>query len=242
MTEDLDAPARNAALALAEAMAAFLARALGARLLGVYVMGSLAHGGFSRRYSDIDMAVLAEDGLGADEMAAVREHAAAHSPDLASKLSLFWADRGFSVGRFPPLDRVDLIDHAVALRERERVRPARPPREDVRAYLRGTPFSSWREGAARFAELQTLTPKDHKPFIRAHLYAARFVYSWMTGGMNSNDEAVAFTVAAAPVGLDLGLLEAALACRGAARDPDALFPARHKLPAQVAACARFLDQ
>ena len=37
---------------------------LGTRLLGVYLIGSLAHGGFNRRYSDIDMAIVAEDELG----------------------------------------------------------------------------------------------------------------------------------------------------------------------------------
>jgi hypothetical protein len=33
---------------------------LGQRLVGVYLIGSLAHGGFSARYSDIDMALIAE--------------------------------------------------------------------------------------------------------------------------------------------------------------------------------------
>jgi len=240
--EDLDAPAVRAAQALAEEMAVFWEHRLGSRLLGVYLIGSLAHGGFNRRYSDIDMAVLAEDGLGSDEMAAMREDAAVLAPKLAPKLSLFWADRGFSVGRFPPLDRVDLIDHAVPLFERERVRPARPTLHDIRAYLAGAPFSSWRDGARRFAELADLTPSDHKPYVRAHLYAARFFYSWMTGGMESNDSAVAYTRAAAPRGLDLGLIEAALSCRHAAEDPDALFPARAMLPRQVKACASLLDQ
>src|SRR5215475_10724219 len=34
--------------------------ALRSELLGVYLIGSLAHGGFSRRYSDIDMALVTE--------------------------------------------------------------------------------------------------------------------------------------------------------------------------------------
>ena len=32
--------------------------ALGSELIGAYLMGSLAHGGFSRRYSDIDIALV----------------------------------------------------------------------------------------------------------------------------------------------------------------------------------------
>jgi predicted nucleotidyltransferase len=32
-------------------------------LLGAYLIGSLAHAGFSRRYSDIDIALVTETGL-----------------------------------------------------------------------------------------------------------------------------------------------------------------------------------
>jgi hypothetical protein len=56
----------------------------------------------------------------------VRSEAAALSADWESKLSIFWTDRHFSLGRFPPLDRVDYLDYAVALLERQRVRPVRP--------------------------------------------------------------------------------------------------------------------
>jgi predicted nucleotidyltransferase len=239
---DPEAPTRSAALAFAEEMASFWSRQLGSRRIAAYLIGSLAHGGFSRRYSDIDMALIVEDGLGESEFADMRAHAMGLSAELAPKLSLFWADRGFTVGRFPPLDRVDLVDHAVALDERERVWPPRPALAEIRTYLRGTPFANWRDGARLFATATTLAPADRKPFIRALLYPARFVYSWMTGAMASNDEAVAFTAAVAPAGLDLGLIESALSCRRAADDPDALFGARSALPRQVDACARLLDQ
>jgi hypothetical protein len=239
---DWDEPTRAAARTLAEGMASFWSRRLGDRFIGAYLIGSLAHGGFSRRYSDIDMALLVEDGFDSAELAEMRVPAMGLAPDLAAKLSLFWADRGFTVGRFPPLDRVDLIDHAVSLGERDFVRPPRPTLAEVRTYLRGTPFSSWRDGAGRFAAVATLAPQDHKPYLRALLYPARFVYSWMTGGMNSNDAAVAFTAEAAIAGLDVGLIESALSCRRAAEDPDPLFGARNLLPRQVEACAALLDQ
>ena len=57
------------------------------------------------------------------------------SPDLAPKLSLFWTDRSFTIGRFPPLDRLDYLDHAQPLIERERAAPPRPSLDEVRAYL-----------------------------------------------------------------------------------------------------------
>ncbi len=176
-------------------------------LLGVYLIGSLAHGGFSRRYSDIDVAVVTEAGLTPADFDAMRADAAAISGELAAKLSIFWTDRTFSAGRFPPLDRADYLDHGVALieRERDRRRP-RPGLAEVRAYLTGKPFEGWAQGAAQFAALETLEPKSHKPYLRAHLYPARFVYSFMTGRMGSNDDAVEWLKDRAPPGLDVALI------------------------------------
>ena len=49
-----------AARMFAASVAAFLDAKMGANLLGIYLLGSLAHGGFNRRYSDIDMALVTE--------------------------------------------------------------------------------------------------------------------------------------------------------------------------------------
>lgn len=236
-----DQRARAAAIELAERVAAFWEARLGARLLGFYLLGSLAHGGFNRRYSDIDVGLIAEDGLDQEAIAAMRAEAARLSPDLAPKVSLFWTDRGFSVGRFPPLDRLDYLDHAVALAERERVRPPRPTLAEVRAYLRGAPLETWRAAVARFAALDVLAPADHKPYLRAHLYPARFAYSWATGRMSSNDEAVAYLHEHPPAGLDLALVDRAMRCRHDAADPDRLFADRVALPRQVKACDRLAE-
>src|SRR5436853_3468534 len=96
------------------------------RLIGIYLIGSLAHGGFSRRYSDVDIAVITENGLSPSVLDRMRADAVSVSEELAAKLSIFWSDRAFSIGRFPPLDRADYLDHAVTLMEREHVVPARP--------------------------------------------------------------------------------------------------------------------
>ena len=166
----------------------------------------------------------------------MRADAAAISTELAAKLSIFWTDRTFAAGRFPPLDRADYLDHGVTLIERERVTPSRPGLAEVRAYLAGKPFEAWRQGAAQFAALERLEPKSHKPYLRAQLYPARFVYSFMTGRMGSNDAAVAWLQDRAPPGLDVALIAAALACRRAAADPDVLFASR----ADAAAAGRRL--
>jgi len=239
MTNPDDA-VRDAARALAEEVAEFWQDRLGGELLGVYLLGSLAHGGFNRRYSDIDVGLVAEDGLADGMIDEMRAAAHRRAPELAAKLSLFWTDRDFAVGRFPPLDRLDYLDHAVPLYERERIRPPRPALDEVRGYLRGAPFENWAAAAGRFAALAALDPAGHKPFLRAFLYPARFAYSWLTGRMASNDEAVAYLAGHPPAGLDLALIGRALACRHAAADPDGLFADRGRLPAQVEACARLI--
>jgi hypothetical protein len=167
----------------------------------------------------------------------VRSDAVALSADWGPKVSVFWTDRHFSFGRFPPLDRIDYLDYAVVLMERECVRPARPTLEEIRHYLRGAPFANWADRARSFAAAETLKPKDHKEYLRTLLYPGRLYYSWMTGLMGSNDEAVAFLNQRHPVRLDINLIARALQCRQTAADPGALFAARTMLLSQIDACA-----
>ena len=213
---------------------------LGPELIGIYLIGSLAHGGFSDRYSDVDVALITEQGLSPDQLERGKAEAAALSGDWGPKLSVFWADRNFSLGRFPPLDRVDYLDHAVPLFEDEYVRPPRPALREVQEYLRGAPFANWAEQARRFASAMSLEPKDRKPYLRTLLYPARLCFSFVTGRMGSNDEAVVFLADGAPAGLDLDLISRAQQCRQADADPDPLFAERMKLPAQVEACAMLI--
>jgi predicted nucleotidyltransferase len=226
---------------LARGVADYWQQALGERLLGFYLLGSLAHGGFSARYSDIDVGLVSIEGVSPIEIEAMRQHARKLSPELASKLSLFWTDRGFTMGRFPPLDRLDYLDHAQILVEREHAAPPRPSLDDIRAYLRGQPLASWRDQIARVTALSALDDTTRKTYIRALLYPARFLYSWHVGRMESNDDAVAFLHAQKQPGIDLDLIDRALACRRANRPSDELFAERGKLAAQFAACAKIAE-
>ena len=235
-----DQAASAAAAGFARRAATLWQTRLGANSLGIYLIGSLAHGGFSRRYSDIDVALVTESGLSPETLDDLRKKATSLSADWGPKLSFFWADRHFSIGRFPPLDRIDYLDRPVVLAERERVQPARPSITDIREYLRGTPFATWSAAASRFAAAETLDAKDRKAFLRALLYPARFCFSYLTGDMASNDDAVVYLREQKPAGLDLTAIEQAMACRRAAADPDSLFPLRTALPDQVAACASLI--
>jgi hypothetical protein len=235
-----DESAQAAAMDFARRIVPFWQAELGSELLGAYLIGSLAHGGFSRRYSDIDMALVAEAGLCPQALDRVRSQAAALSADWGAKLSVFWTDRHFSLGRFPLLDRIDYLDHAVVLMEQEHVRPVRPALEEIQRYLGDAPFANWTDSARRFATAEFLEPKDRKAYLRTLLYPARFCYTWMTGRMGSNDDAVAFLGRTCPPRLDLSLITRALQCRQADADPDSLFAARTSLPSQVDACAALL--
>jgi predicted nucleotidyltransferase len=227
---------RTGALDFAHRIADFWDRHLGERLIGVYLIGSLAHRGFSTRYSDIDMAVLANDALTSEDLTRMVDRATTLSTDLAPKLSLFWTDRQFSIGRFPPLDRVDLIDHGIALIEREHVRPPRPTLSQIRAYLGAEPLRNWALQVEKLSALTELIGANHKAYLRALLYPARFAYSWMTGAMASNDVAVAWLRSRAPTEFDVDLIERALQCRNQNLDPDHLFPERSKLLLYRDAC------
>lgn len=232
--------AQAAAADFARRMVSFWQQELGIDLIGVYLLGSLAHGGFSARYSDVDVGLITESGVRQPVLDRTRAEAVALSAEWGPKLSVFWADRAFSVGRFPPLDRLDYLDHAVALTERERVQPPRPALDEVRRYLADAPFGGWADQARRFASAASLEPRDRKPYLRALLYPARLCFSFIAGRMGSNDEAVEFLTRSTPAGLDVGLIARALEIRQANADPDPLFSERHVLPGQVAACAALI--
>jgi len=242
MDQTADTSPHAPAIDFAHRMVQFLQATLGRELLGAYLIGSLAHGGFSRRYSDVDVAVVTEAGLSSLALDRLRNEAAALSADWAPKLSVFWTDRHFSLGRFPPLDRVDYLDNAMVLTERERVQPARPTLTEVRRYLAGVPFKNWTDSVRHFVNAETLEANDRKVYLRSILYAARFCYSWTTGQIGSNDQAVAYVDRQHAARLDVALITRALECRQADADPDFLFPERMKLPFQVDACAMLLSE
>ena len=229
--------ARAAAQDFARRLVSQWCKTLGTELLGAYLIGSMAHAGFSWCYSDLDMALVTAAALSPQAREHIHREAVVLSAEWGPKLSLFWTDRHFSIGRFPPLDRIDYLDHAIVLVERERARPARPSLAEIRQYLRGEPFANWSDLARSFAAADVLDPMHRKDYLRALLYPARFCYSWTTGLMGANDDAVAFVNERPVARLDIDLITRALQCRKSAGNPDALFSARATLLAQIDACA-----
>jgi hypothetical protein len=91
---------------------------LGGRLLAAHALGSLAHGGFSELVSDVDLALVIADPIQAADagtLFAVAADVRAMGSPLHARLSVFWGTPGSLAsgagGRFPPLDRLCLLEH-----------------------------------------------------------------------------------------------------------------------------------
>ncbi|MFG1609269.1 hypothetical protein [Actinoplanes sp. NPDC049265] len=113
-------PVSAARAVAAETIQAF-ADAFGDRLAAGYLLGSLAYGGYAPAVSDIDVAVVLTDRQPGDPdlvdatVGALRERSPLHA-----KLSVFWSSlpalrAGESDGRFPGIDRMQLVDDGVLL-------------------------------------------------------------------------------------------------------------------------------
>ena len=92
---------------------------LGDRLIAAYALGSLAHGGFSPLVSDVDVGLILTDPIqesDADSLVGVAENVRSIGSPLHARVSVFWctaesfAGRATG-GRFPPLDRLCLLEH-----------------------------------------------------------------------------------------------------------------------------------
>jgi hypothetical protein len=194
-------------------VADFFDSRLGAGLVEVYKLGSLAHGGFSVVYSDIDVGLL----LNCAEPPVMMTEALAAAKDLDSeygkKLSVFWGNPEYSWGRLPVMDRLDLLDHGVPLLHDHKPVFRRPTEWEVHQALRESFERSYRPRLPELSLLNQLETHQRKPYIRSVLYPARLIYTWDNLEVDSNDRAVDYLYQVRPAGLDLKPIALALACR-----------------------------
>jgi hypothetical protein len=186
---------------------------LGSLLVEVYKIGSLAHGGFSEIYSDLDVGLILDCPNPPADMDRMIAEAKALDGEYGKKLSVFWGNPECGWGRLPALDRLDLLDHGVPLLHNRRAEFRRPTKDEIRRQLSQTIEGSWKPKIQEISQLERLEPKDRKPYIRAMLYPARLIFSWDNLAMDSNDRAVEYLHNVRPPGLDLIPIQAALACR-----------------------------
>lgn len=197
----------------ASQVAAHFRARLGSSLLEAYALGSLAHGGFSEIYSDIDVGLLLGCAAPPADMPALIAEAKALDSDLGKKLSVFWGNPEYDWGRLPVIDRLDLLDHGVALLDGIQPTFRRPSADEIHREQLQSIERSWKPRLPELSRLAALEPKDRKPYIRAVLYAARLIYTWDELAVASNDRAVEYLHDVQPAGLDLTPIDRALACR-----------------------------
>ena len=186
---------------------------LASELVEAYKLGSLAHGGFSDVYSDIDVGLVLrclEPPPGMSELIA---GAKALHPEYGKKLSMFWGNPEFDWGRLPVIDRLDLLDHGVPLLHGIKANLRRPSKDEIHQEQLQSIERSWKPRLPELSRLKNLEAKDRKPYIRAILYAARLIYTWDNLLVGSNDTAVEYLHQVRPDGLDLKPIDLALACR-----------------------------
>jgi hypothetical protein len=209
---------------LNEAAAAYRV-ALGRRLLAVYALGSLAHGGFSPLVSDIDLCLILADPVqdsDPDTVQAVADAVRTGGSELHQRLSVFWGTsstlRGRAAGgRFPPLDRLDLLEHGRLLTGQDvRTGLQRPDRDEL--LVTGAEFALDFLGPGRGAagpaaqglgslrpggqgaiddvrRPERLVPRGARPLTKAVMFPVRFLYTAATGRLGTNEAAVEYHLA-----------------------------------------------
>ena len=212
---------------LAQALAAYQT-ALGSRLVAAYALGSLAHGGFSPLVSDVDMGLVLADPLRLKDRVTLRSVGNAvrtGGSELHQRLSVFWGTPGTlqgrsRVGRFPPLDRLDLVEHGRLLAGTDvRDGIARPVQAELLVagaefalgYLGGDPGLAQRlrrraardrRGGDPVTEFRTpavLLARGNRRVTKVVLFPVRFLYTAATGQVGTNAAAVEHYLAGGPV-------------------------------------------
>jgi hypothetical protein len=215
--------------------------ALGSRLIAGYALGSLAHGGFSPLVSDVDLGLMLHDPVRAKDRLTIRTVARsvrAGGSVLDQRLSVFWGTpatlqgqrRG---GRFPPLDRLDLLEYGRLLTGTDaRSAVARPDRTEL--LVAGAEFAlGYLGGTARLpdrlrqralfrsrdddvlTEIRTpsrLVSAGPRRVTKIVLFPVRFLFTAQTGQVGTNTLAARHYLAS-PVAPATSLVAAALAWR-----------------------------
>jgi len=221
-------------------IAAYFKQHLGSDLVEAYQLGSLAHGGFSQIYSDIDMCLLLACPEAPAEMARLIANAKELNSTHGKRLSVFWGNPAHTWGRLPVLDRVDLLDHGVPLLFAHRPDFPRPDKTSIREALLQSVEKSWGPNTKELSVLSELPREKRKPYVRCLLYPARLIYSWDRFEIASNDRAVAYLHEVEPPGLDLRPIQLALACRHEKYPVERIFSERVNLADQFASATAYV--
>jgi hypothetical protein len=179
--------------AVLDAAVAQARAALGPRVTGAYVVGSLAHGGFAPDVSDVDGVLIVDR---ADAAAATAIRAIAVDGPLGERLSLFWGDWATfgapapEVTRLPPIVRLDLLRFGVPLHGD--LVPAGLPVPTAADLLAETVAFAAQHLAGPSPDPAALVASGRRALTKTILFPVRFLATARAGLAGSNDEAVAW--------------------------------------------------
>jgi hypothetical protein len=186
---------------LAAAVDAYQA-AFAERLMATYALGSLAHGGFSPHVSDVDLGLVVRDPLlpsDADAVQAVADNVRRGGSALHDRLSVFWGTPSTlggqaAGGRFPPLDRLDLLEHGRLLTG-EDVRGIVPRPTYRELVVSGAEFAlHYLSGDAAVEEIRRpdlLVARGVRTLTRLVLMPVRLLFTAQTARVGANAVSVA---------------------------------------------------
>jgi hypothetical protein len=178
----------------------------GNRLVAAYALGSLAHGGFSRHVSDVDLGPVLSDPLQDGDAKAVdglSNAVKASGAPLADRLSIFWGSLttlsgAAPGGRFPPLDRLDLKQCGRLLAGRD-IREQLPSPTVRDLIVSGADFAlkvlSTPEVTAELRDPATLVNAGVRMLTKVILFPVRFLFTAQTGQIGRNAAAVEYFTA-----------------------------------------------
>ena len=193
------------------------------RCIAIYIMGSLARGGFSERVSDIDIGIILAGDLetqDGDRIDNIQKSVMEKHSLVCNRLSIFWGsvdslNGAASTGRYPPFDRLDLIDHGLILAGTDiRDKLVRPSHKELE--IASAKFALGFLGdQTRINDLRNPSQIVEKGVLyvtKFVLFPPRFIYLAETGHVAGNEESVKF-YAVRYNGMDAELVRCAFAWR-----------------------------
>jgi hypothetical protein len=171
---------------------------LGAEIEAIFVLGSLAHGGFAPLVSDVDVAIIvaATTPSTAEQMTRVQNLVVeeASSP-LSERLSVFWADwhavrtGDGSHSRLGPVDRLDLLDSGRLLLGSDLREPSvRPSHQELVVMSADHILNKFTDAyLERLRDTRALLAGGPRAVTKAILFPVRFMYTLRTGRIGLND-------------------------------------------------------
>jgi hypothetical protein len=215
--------------AILELAADLADRAFARRLVATFVIGSLAHGGFSPSVSDVDLAVVIAGPLTDDDRSTIAgiTNGVHTLGGLAERLSVFWSSPAAltgeadpTAGRMPALDRLDLAVHGQVRRGGfDLTTIVRPTTREL--VVEATQFAidklSTADVVEELGDARALVARGARHLTKRILFPVRFTFTALTHEMGTNEAAAAWYVAGGYPASDL--VRHAAAWRTAPLDP-----------------------